>query len=136
MPTVQIFNSFKEAVAEGVHDLGADSLKFMLTNVAPSLSNTVKADLTEISAGNGYTAGGIAVTVSSSAQTGGTYSLALDSATFTASGGSFAEFRYIVLYNDTAGSDELIGFLDYGAGYTLTDGNTFVLTAGTFLTNA
>jgi hypothetical protein len=134
--TVSIFNSFKEAVAEKKHNLGADVLKFALTNVAPSLSNTVFADLTEITAGNGYTAGGSAVTVSSSAQTGGTYSLALADLTFTAAGGSFADFRYIVLYNDTATSDELIGFLDYGASYTLTTGNTFVITANTFLTNA
>jgi hypothetical protein len=134
--TVSIFNSFKEAVAEKTHNLGSDSLKFMLTNIAPSLANTVKADLTEIAAGNGYAAGGSVVTVSSSAQTGGTYSLALADLTFTASGGSFADFRYIVLYNDTATSDELIGFLDYGASYTLTTGNTFVITANTFLTNA
>lgn len=136
MPTVQIFNSFKEAVAEGIHDLGADTLKFMLTNTAPSLANTVLTDLTEIAAGNGYTAGGSAVTVTSSSQTGGTYSLALDALAFTASGGDFPPFRYIVLYNDTAASDELIGYLDYGASYTLTDGNSFNILAGTFLTNA
>lgn len=136
MATVQIFNSFKEAVAEGVHDLGADTLKFMLTNTAPSLSNSVKADLTEIAAGNGYTAGGETATVTGSSQSGGVYTLALDNVTFTASAGSFAEFRYIVLYNDTAASKELIGYIDYGAAYTLTDGNTFVLVANTFLTNA
>ncbi len=136
MATVQIFNSFKEAVAEGVHNLGSDTLKFMLTNVEPSLSSTVKADLTEITAGNGYTAGGSTVTVTSSSQTGGMYSLVLAAMSFTASGGSFADFRYIVLYNDTAASDQLIGFIDYGASYTLTDGNPFTLNAGTFLTNA
>src|SRR5690606_7040130 len=58
MATVQIFNSFKEAIAEKQHDLGADSLKFMLTDVAPTLANTMLSDLTEIAAGNGYTAGG------------------------------------------------------------------------------
>jgi len=136
MATVQIFNSFKEAVAEGVHDLSADTLKFMLTNTAPSLSDTVFTDLTEIAAGNGYAAGGATATVSSSSQTGGTYSLILDALVFTASGGSFADFRYIVLYNDTATSDELIGFIDYGASYTLTDGTTFTIAANTFLTNA
>lgn len=136
MATVSIFNSFKEAVAEKVHNLGSDTLKFALTNVAPSLANTVFADITEIAAGNGYVAGGSAVTVSASSQTGGTYSLALADLVFTASGGSFADFRYIVLYNDTAASDELIGFIDYGASYTLTTGNTFVVTANTFLTNA
>lgn len=136
MATVQIFNSFKEAISGKVHNLGSDTLKFLLTNTAPSLANTVKADLTEIGAGNGYTAGGTAVTVTSSAQSGGTYSLVLAAATFTASGGTIGPFRYVVLYNDTATNDELIGYLDYGASYTLPDGQPFTITAGTFLTNA
>ena len=136
MATVQIFNSFKEAVAEKVHNLGADTLKFMLTNTAPSLANAVKADLTEITAGNGYTAGGTAVTVTSSAQSGGTYSLVLAACTFTASGGTIGPFRYVILYNDTATNDELIGYVDYGASYTLPNGQPFTINAGTFLTNA
>jgi hypothetical protein len=136
MATVQIFNSFKAAIASKVHNLGADTLKFMLTNTAPSLANTVKADLTEITAGSGYTAGGTAVTVSSSAQSGGTYSLVLAACTFTAAGGTIGPFRYVILYNDTAANDELIGYVDYGASYTLPDGQPFTITAGTFLTNA
>ena len=136
MATVQIFNSFKEAVAEKKHDLGADVLKFMLTNTAPSLANTVKADLTEITAGCGYTAGGTAGTVSSSAQSGGTSSLVLAACTFTAAGGTIGPFRYVILYNDTATNDELIGYVDYGTSYTLPTGQPFTITAGTFLTNA
>jgi len=136
MATALIFNSFKEAVAEGKHDLGADTLKFCLTNTAPSLANTQFTDLTEISAGNGYTAGGTAVSVSSSSQTGGTYSLVLASCVFTASGGTIGPFRYIVLYDDTATNNELIGYLDYGVSYTLPDGQPFTINAGTFLTIA
>ena len=136
MATAQIFNSFKEALAEKIHNLGSDTLKFMLTNTAPSLANTVKTDITEISAGNGYTAGGTAVTVTSSAQVGGTYSLVLAACTFTAAGGGIGPFRYIVLYNDTATNDELIGYVDYGTAYTLPDTQPFTLTAGTFFTLA
>lgn len=132
MATALTFNSFKEAINEKVHNLASDTLKFMLTNTAPSLANAVKTDITEISAGNGYTAGGSAVTVSSSGQSGGTYSLVLAACTFTASGGSIGPFRYIVLYNDTATNDELIGYVDYGTSYTLPDTQPFTLTAGTF----
>lgn len=113
------FNSFVEALAEKVHNLGADTLKVMLTNSAPLASNTVKADITEISAGNGYTAGGTAASVSSSAQSSGTYKLVLSDVVFTASGGSIGPFRYAVLYNDTASNDELIAFWDYGSSVTL-----------------
>lgn len=122
------FNSFVEALAEKVHNLGADTLKVMLTNTAPVATNSVKADLSEISAGNGYTAGGNTASVTSSAQTSGTYKLVLgDPATWTASGGSIGPFRYAVLYNDTATNDELIGYWDYGSSITLASGESFAV---------
>lgn len=136
MASFQFFNSFKENVAEKVFDLGADTLRWALTNTAPVATNSVLADLTEIAAGNGYTAGGETAAVSSSAQAGGTYTLALSATVFTAAGGSFADFRYLVLYDDTATNNELIGWLDYGTSYTLTDGNTFTIPAGTVFTLA
>lgn len=51
------FQAFVEHVAEKVHNLQTDALKVMLTNTAPVAANTVKADLIEIAAGNGYVAG-------------------------------------------------------------------------------
>jgi hypothetical protein len=128
MASFNKFNSFVEALAEKKHDLGADTLKVLLTNTAPVATNSVKADLTEISAGNGYTAGGNTAAVTSSAQTSGTYKLVLgDPATFSASGGSIGPFQYAVLYNDTASSDELIGWWDYGSAVTLADGESFAV---------
>ena len=122
------FNSFVEALAEKVHNLGSDTLKVMLTNTAPVATNSVKADLTEIAAGNGYTAGGNTASVTSSTQTGGLYRLVLgDPATWTASGGSIGPFQYAVLYNDTATNDELIGWWDYGSAVTLADGESFAV---------
>lgn len=114
------FNAFVEHLSEKVHDLGADTLKIMLTNVAPVATNSVKADLTEIAAGNGYTAGGTAVTITSSAQSGGTYSLVGNDVVFTASGGAIANFQYAVIYNDTPSSpaDPLIGWWEYPGGST------------------
>src|SRR5690349_12365548 len=124
------FQAFVENVAEKVHNLGADTLKVMLVNSpAPVNTNSVKADLTEIGAGNGYSAGGTAVTVTTSAQSAGVYTLAGNQVVFTASGGSIGAFRYPVLYNDTPTSpaDPLIGFWDYGSGLTLLDGETFTV---------
>ena len=122
------FNSFVEALAEKKHDLGADTLKVLLTNTAPVATNSVKADLTEISAGNGYTAGGNTASVTSSSQSSGLYRLVLgDPATWTASGGSIGPFRYAVLYNDTATNDELIGWWDYGSAVTLAAGESFAV---------
>lgn len=119
------FNSFAEAVYEKVHNLGSDTLKVMLTNSAPIAANTVKTDITEISAGNGYTAGGTQAVQSSSAQAAGLYKLVLADVVFTASGGSIGPFRYAVLYNDTAAGKELIGWWDYASAITLASGEIF-----------
>lgn len=127
MATFTKFQSFVEAVAEKTHNLGSDVLKVMLCNTAPVNTNTVKANLTEISAGNGYTAGGTAATITSSAQSSGTYKLVLADVVFTASGGTIGPFRYAVLYNDTATNDELIAFWDYGSSITLAAGETFTV---------
>lgn len=123
------FNAFVENVAEKVHDLGADTLKVMLTNSAPVATNSVKSDLTEITAQNGYSAGGTQATITSSSQTSGTYKLVLGDVVFTASGGSFGPFRYAVLYNDTPTSpaDPLIGYWDYGSSISLNSGDTFTV---------
>lgn len=121
------FNCFVADIANKVHNLGADTLKVMLTNSAPSASNLVKADVTEISAGNGYSAGGMTVSISSSAQSGGSYKLvpAADPS-FTASG-PVGPFQYAVLYNDSSASDNLIGWWDRGSALTLANSDTFTV---------
>lgn len=128
MATFTKFNSFVEAVAEKVHNLGSDTLKYALTNTAPTSANTVLADITQVSNGGGYTTGGTAATTSSSAQSSGTYKLVLADVVFTATTG-FGPFRYAVLYNDTATNDELIGYWDYGSSITLLAAETFTIDA-------
>jgi hypothetical protein len=130
MASFNKFEQFVEDVAHKVHDLETDTLKVMLTNSAPSASlDAVLADLTEISVGSGYSAGGSQATQSSSGQTSGTYKLVVGDVTFTASGGSIGPFRYAVIYNDTPTSpaDPLIGWWDYGTNVTITDGNSFLV---------
>jgi len=127
MATFNKFNSFVEALAEKVHNLGSDTLKLALTNSAPVASNTVLANITQISGTNGYTTGGNAVTITSSAQSSGTYKLVGNDVTFTASGGTMGTFQYVVLYNDTATNDELIGWWDNGSTVSLVDGQSFIV---------
>jgi hypothetical protein len=126
MASFNKFNSFVEYLAEGVMNLESDTLKIVLTDTAPVATNGLLADLTEISGGNGYTAGGIPATVSSSGQTGGTYKLVVDDLTITASGGAIGPFRYFVLIDDTptTPADPLIGYWDYGSSITLADGES------------
>ena len=117
------FDSFVEAIAEKVHNLGSDTLTIALTNIAPVATNTQRSDLTEISYAN---CSARAITTSSSAQTAGTYKLTLADLTLTASG-TVGPFRYVVIYNDTATNDELIAFDDYGSSITLNTGESFLI---------
>ncbi len=127
MATFNKFQSFVEAVAEKVHNLGSDTLKVVLSNTAVVNTNTILANITQITQQFGYLTGGTATTISSSAQVAGVYKLVITDVVFTASGGSIGPFQYVVLYNDTAATDELIGWYDYGTALTITDGNTFTV---------
>jgi hypothetical protein len=126
MASYNKFNSFVEAVAEKVHNLGSDTLTVALCAAAnaPVATNTVLANLTEISYTN---LSSRALTVSASSQTSGTYKLVVNDLVLTASGGAVATFRYVVVYNDTASNDELIAWFDYGSNLTLADGETLTL---------
>jgi hypothetical protein len=127
--TFNKINSFVENLAEKVYNLQSDTLKVMLTNTAPVATNSLKGDLVDITAANGYTAGGNTLTVSSSAQTSGTYKLVIADSVFTATGGTIGPFRYAALYDDTPASPlkPLIGWYDYGSSITLADGETFTV---------
>lgn len=125
MATYNKFNVYTEDLAEGVHDWDAHTFKLMLTNTAPVATNSVKADLTEISAGNGYTAGGTATTITTSRSTGTTKAVGTD-VTWTATG-AVGPFRYVVLYNDTPSSpaDPLVAWWDIGSAITMALDDTF-----------
>lgn len=124
MATYVKFQPFVEAMAEKKHNLGSDQLKVALTNSAPSAANAVLTDITEITYTNCSTRN---ITTSSSAQTSGTYKLVLTDLVLTASGGTVGAFRYVVVYNDTATNDDLIGYYDYGSSITLNDTETFTI---------
>lgn len=128
MATFNKFNAFVEDVAEKAHNLGSDTLKVALTNTAPTAADTTWNTTSHPApaAANGYTAGGNTPTISSSAQTSGTYKLVLADTVFTAAGGSIGPFRYAILYNSTA-SAKPIGWYDYGSSVTLADTETFTV---------
>lgn len=129
MATFNKFHSFVEALAEKVHNLGSDTLTVALSNSAPVATYTQLSNITQISytnIQNGTTTGRNLAGVTS-AQTSGSYKLDANDLVLTATG-TVPTFRYVVLYNDTATNDELIGWYDYGAAVDLLNGETFTIT--------
>jgi hypothetical protein len=129
MATFNKFHSFVEALAEKVHNLGSDTLTVALSDSAPVATYTQLSNITQISytnIQNGTTTGRNLAGVTS-AQTSGSYKLDANDLVLTATG-SVPTFRYVVLYNDTATNDELIGWYDYGAAVDLLNGETFTIT--------
>jgi hypothetical protein len=125
------FASFIGHVCTKKIDLSADVFRIYLTNTAPNAGTmAVKADLAEITAGNGYAAGGATPTVASASSSAGTFKLVLNDVTITAAGGTVGPFRYAVLYDDTpAGTptDPLAGWWDYGSSISLGDGESITV---------
>lgn len=123
------FNDYVEQVNKAVHNWSTHTPKAMLTNTAPSASNTVAADITEISAGNGYSAGGMTLDTVTLSETGGTAKVTIADEVLTASGGSIGPFRYVVIYNDTPTSpaDPLVCWYDYGSSITLASGESLTI---------
>jgi hypothetical protein len=137
MATFVEVDKFSEDLSNGVHDLhgGTHTFKWMLTNSAPTASGTsVKADVTEITAANGYTAGGHSTTLSVG-RSGQTTTVSGTQVVITATG-AVGPFRYLVLYNDTPTSpaDPVIGFLDHGSAVTMANTDTYTIPAGAIFT--
>lgn len=130
MATYTKFNQFVDDICEKKHNLATDQLRVALSNSAPSPSNTVLANITQISYTN---LSSRAITTASASQTGGTFSLVLNDLVLTSSGGTTGPFRYVVIFNDTATNDELIAYYDYGTSITLQDGDTFTVDFGSSL---
>lgn len=123
------FEAFSEALSEKKHNLDTDTLKIYLSNTAPNVATmAVKADLAEITNQNGYAAP--VDTQNATSRTGGVTSVTGVDVTITASGGVVGPFRYVVLFNDDATSDELIGYWDYGSSITLNSGEPFLTDFG------
>lgn len=132
MATFNLINDWLENLHE-VADVDADTFIVALSNTAPGSEGTpptgdgagVLANVTQINYAN---LSSRTLSLSSSAQTAGTYSLTFSDLVLTASG-AVATFRYVYIYDDTPTSpaDPLVCYYDYGSGVTLANGETFTI---------
>jgi hypothetical protein len=126
------FNQFTKDLIDGKHNFASNTFKVMLTNTAPVATNQIKADITDITAKNGYTAGGTATTITEStascvAKVVG--SNVVFTATTATDATGIGPFQYAVLYNDTQTSPAkpLIAWWDYGSAVTLVSTETLTV---------
>jgi hypothetical protein len=132
MASYNKFNQFVDDLCKGVHNMTTSGttyqMKVALTNTAPVATNTVLANITQISGTNGYTTNGTNTTGTLS-NASGTEKLVCTDVVFTASGGTMGPFRYAVLFNDTPVSPAkpLVGWWDYGSAITLNPTETFTV---------
>ena len=106
-----------------------DTVKAVIHSDAPVVATDDElADLTQIT-GTGYTAGG-EDTQNDSTRSGGTVTETAVDITWTATAADWVAGRYVSRYDDTATGDPLINYWDYGANFTLGNGETFTLDFG------
>jgi len=119
-----------EDLYNGVHNFASHQFTVALTNSSPVATNSVLADITEISYTNASSRN---LVKGSSGQTAGTFTHLFNDLTITASGGTVGPFRYVVFYNNTPTSplDPLIGWYDYGSSITLNDTESILIDSTT-----
>lgn len=130
-------DAFMEARYTATHNLASNTLKAMLSSNVPNAKTTnLRASVTEIANGNGYTTGGPTLTVTSATQVNGIFRLVMPSfPTWTATGAGFS-FKALEVYNDTATGDPIIGFLVHSSTGAKTITNMEVATNVAILTCA
>jgi hypothetical protein len=105
---------------------GSDAWKVALAATVNVADTTFTPGTTDLATAGGYTAGGNAATVSSAAQSAGTYKLVLNSpSTWTATGSGFT-FRYAILWDSTTSTP--VAYWDYGSSQAVASGETVTVT--------
>lgn len=128
------FTKYQDTVEQfwkGVHQLHAagHTIKAAIHSDAPTVATDDElADLTQVT-GTGYTAGG-EDTQNDMTESGGTATWTGSDIVWTAGAGDWVAARYVSLHNDSSTTDKLLGAYDYGANFTLGNGETFTLDFG------
>ncbi len=136
-----IFDEAKLALLDGTHDLDTHAFKVaLITNATvPAAGDLtpVLADYTELAATGGYTAGGIALTVSLTEAAGTVTFDFTNNPVWTQNGASPVNAYYGLVYNNTNAGKEALGFVDLAGPVDLTAGDlTLTWDAAGFFTLA
>ena len=127
MPTLQKNYYFTLDIGSKLFNLTSDTLKLAFTDTAPTTATHVYTDIVSPLALTNLNTSP-ALTSVTYTQSTGTATLGAATWTGTSQTGNFGPFRYIVVYDDTAASKNIIGWFDYGSELTLNGANGDQLT--------
>ncbi len=109
-----------------------DTFRVAIASDAPVVATDDElADATQIT-GTGYTAGGEDIQ-NDATRTGGTVTMTAVDVVWTAGAADWTAGRYILNHDDTSVTDKLMNYWDYGANFTLGNGETFTVDFGASL---
>jgi hypothetical protein len=114
-----------EPLLEGIN-VGSDTWKVALSNASAVAKTSFVAGTDDLATGNGYTAGGNSCSITTAAQSAGTYTFTLGNPAVWTASGAVGPFQYAVLWDTTTGTP--VAQWDYGAPVTLASGDTFTFT--------
>ena len=132
MAAITVLDDFVQYLMLGQMNLanGGNTFKAVIhTDALVEATDNDVTDLTQISGTGGYTVQTLASQAVTEPSTG-TFMWDATDIAWTASGANFDAGRYVSIYNDTQTSpvaDGLVCGWDYGANFTLTNGNTFTV---------
>jgi len=127
--TITLFNEFAESIADGRIDMDTHTFKAALTTLSVTggisatdavptwgAGGTTNLATSEVSAGGGYTSGGIALSSVTWTQSGGVATFDAANISWTSAGsGDPTTIKSLVIYSDTATNKDAIGFMDMTA---------------------
>ena len=132
MATFQVVDEFANFLGRARDNLATDSFRAVLALTAPTKAGTtILTDITQIAGTGGYAS--VLLTGVAWVETGagtGIWQFSSNAFSWTVSGADFASARYVAIYDDTSTNDDVVGFVDYGASFIVTNGNTFTVTPG------
>lgn len=124
----QVYDEGLEDIIDGTIDLDGDTIQCRLHDVAYTPADADTSATNELSTANGYTSGGITLTITVTNSAGTTTVDSTVNPQWTASGGSIAAATAVIRQSVVA-QPLFYSDLDTGGGnVTATDGNTFTIT--------
>ena len=123
------FEEYGKDVMDGAHNHDSDTFKVgLIDNSTPPTAADASPTWSDYSgnevSGTGYTAGGATLSGTSTAEAAGVTTFDdTGNVTWSQNGAGPTNVYWAVLYNDTAASDQAVGFLDMGGPVSLQDGD-------------